>query len=354
MAKLFSRLSAIIFALVLIAGAGVYWLSERDIAKAQNSETTALAKSAALTISAHIELLNQSLDKMSQDPEVLTAMIVGNPAMLETIAAKLQRHMPNVLKIRLLLPNVSVPDAANAANLGFADLDLVNETLTKNRSPSIQGDKADRHLAIARKITQNGQTLGIIFASLGYDFITKSLAAAASDHIYMELLQANTVLASIGTKSPVALDADQTPQINVANTDWAISFQQADTGFRLSTGIILFVTVPALLALLACFTFYRQLSGIFSEDLHLLLKAFKDMMTNSIQVGSYPFKLNEMGALFSNLMQFKRVLEHEERGNQPVMTQKDNTDNDMDIMISDDEDFEFDMFFDDPSELKPR
>ena len=346
MVRLFSWLTGVAIAMVLVAGIGAYWLSRADVAQAQQEKAAAIAKGAALGVSASIGLLNNTLDKMAQDPEVLTAVTVGNQAMLDMTAAKLEKFLPGVMKIRLLLPEVSEPDVKNFPPMGFADLDMVRETLTSNQSPGIQGDKADRHLAIARRITQNGQAIGVILASMNYEFIDKHLAAAAVADGYMDIMQGRALLAAVGNR--INAEQNETDRINVANTDWVVNYQYAESTTGINFGAIAIIVMSALAGLLACVVAYRHLSEMLSRDLNNLMKAFKDMMTHNLQ-GNYPFQLSEMGALFSNLMQFKRVLDNNDHG--ASISDKD----DLNITVSDDDDFDLDIFFDDPTGgLNPR
>lgn len=346
MVRLFTWLSVFVFTMILTAGLSAYWLLRTDTVKAQQDAVAAIAKGAAIAITANIEQLNKTLDKMAEDPDVLTATAVGNPAMLNMAAVKLERYLPGVMKIRLFLPDIGELDN-NAPGIGFADLDMVRETLKNNQLPSIQGEKTDRHLAIARRITVNGQTIGVMLASINYDFINKSLSAAATQGIYMELKQGKALLASAGGK-PAGTE-NEANRINVANTDWVLNYQQLSPSNQVDLVFVAGVMVPAFFGLLACLSCYRRLSNMLSEDLHNLMKAFKDLMNHSLQVGSYPFQLNEMSALFSNLMQFKRVLDHTDNS-KVAIDDKDG----LNITVSDDEDFDSDMFFDDSAELKLR
>jgi len=346
MVRLFTWLSVFVFTMILTAGAGAYWLLRTDTVKARQDAVAAIAKGAAIAIAANIEQLNKTLDKMAGDPDVLTATAVGNPAMLDRAAAKLEKYLPGVMKIRLFLPDIGELDN-NAPGIGFADLDMVRETLANNQLPSVQGEKTDRHLAIARRITVNGQTIGVMLASLNYDFINQSLSAAATQGIYMELKQGKAVLASAGGK-PAGTE-NEANRINVANTDWALNYQQPSSSNRVDLVFAACVMILAFFALLACLSGYRRLSNMLSADLHHLMRAFKDLMTHSLQVGSYPFQLSEMSALFSNLMQFKRVLDHTDNSEVPMDDK-----NELNITVSDDEDFDSDLFFDDSAELNLR
>ena len=311
MIRLFSLLSAFAVLMILAAGAGVYWISASQITQSKQDSTAAVAKSVALGITAQINLLTDTLEKMAQDPEVLVAVTSADAAQLTSVSAKLERHLPFILKVRLLLPGVSELDDKSVPKMGYADLDMVRETFTKNQLPAIQGDNGpDRHLAITRGIMQNGQVVGVILASLNYDFISKIVQAAELKDGHLELRQATLVLGAAG--EPVGAEPSDDAQVQVANTGWQLHYQYAGSASSAGLALIAGIVVSAaLLALLAFFMGYRKLSTLLTQDLGSVLKACKDMMTNKLQ-GTYPVKLSEMHPVISTLAQFKRVLDNED------------------------------------------
>jgi phosphomannomutase/phosphoglucomutase len=302
-------MSAVAVLMVLTAGAGVYWFSAAQIAQANQDSAETVAKSVALGITAQINLLTDTLEKMAQDPEVLAAVTSADITQLTTVAAKLERHLPSILKVRLLLPGVSELDDKSVPKMGYADLDMVRETFTKNQLPTIQGDNGpDRHLAITRRIMQHDQVVGVILASLNYGFIGKTVQTAELKNGHLELKQGTLVLGATSGATDAGQSDDQ--QIKIADTSWELHYRYASgvspIGLSVIAGIVFF---SAWLALLAFFMGYRKLSGLLAQDLGSVLKAYKDMMTNKFQ-GTYPVTLNEMNAVISTLVQFKRVLDN--------------------------------------------
>ena len=311
MVRLFSLLSAFAVLMILTAGTGVYWISVAQIRQAQHDSAEAVAKSVGLSITAQVNLMTNMLEKMAHNPEVLAAVTSADVAQMRAVSEKLERYLPGILKIRLLLPGVSELDDKSVPKMGYADLDMVRETFTENQLPTVQGDIGpDRHLAITRRIMQNDQVIGVILASLSYDFIGKTVQAAELKDGHIELKQAALALGAAGEPGSVEF-SDNAQKIKVANTGWEMYYQSV--GSTNSTGLTLIaciIVVAALLALLAFFIGWRKLSGMLTHDMGSVLKAFKDLMINKLQ-GSYPVKLAEMNAVISNLVQFKRVLSNE-------------------------------------------
>ncbi|MGR9012278.1 MAG: phosphomannomutase/phosphoglucomutase [Gammaproteobacteria bacterium] len=335
MVRLFSLLSAFTVLMILAAGGGVYWISADQVAQAKQESVATVAKSVGIGITAQVNLLADTLEKMAQDPLVLAAVTSADTTRLATEAASLEKHLPGALKVRLLLPGVSELDDKSVPKMGYADLDMVREAFSKNQLPAIQGDNGpDRHLALTRRIMQNEQAVGVILASLSYDFISKTVQAAELKSGHLELRQGTLVLGATG--EPVSDDLSDDAQIKVADTGWELHYQYADSVSSSELMLIIGIIVAAaLLTLLAFFMGYRKLSDLLTQDLGSVLKAYKDMMTNKLQ-GTYPVKLTEMNAVVSNLVQFKRVMDNQ--GNDVI------TGNGTDAL-------ERSSFFDDPADF---
>ena len=310
MGRVFSALTAVAMLMILTVSGGVYWLASSKIAHARQDSATSVANAVALTLSQQIDLLNRTLNMMAEDPEVLTAVAKGDPNLLATVASRLEKYFPDALKIRLLLPGVSELDEQSIPRMGFADLDMVRETFTNNQLPRIQGSEgADRHLAITHKIMYNEQVIGVILASLNYDFIDKSLQAAAVKDGYIELRQAKLVLDSSGER--VDTGQRESVQTKVANTDWEIYYYFAANAGLAEIILTIIIMVAMLLMLLAFYVGYRRLSGLMTQDLNSVLNACKDMVTHK-PPGSYPANLSEISDVIAALMQFKQFPDHNE------------------------------------------
>lgn len=311
MGRIFLWLAASAVLAILMVGGGVYALSSIKIAKVKQESAGAVANAVALTLSQQISLLNRTLNKMAQDPAVVNALVEANPMVLEALAGQLERYFPDALKIRLLMPGVSELDETTTPRMGFADLDMVRETFANEQSPGIQGyEGADKHLAITARIKQNDQVVGVILASLNYDFFTKSLQSAAVQNGLIELKQADLVLGSSGRM----LDdiAENTVQATVAGTGWvvyhhyAVGTDLADMSLTVSC-----IVVPALLTILVFLFGHRRFSDVLAHDLDTLLMACKTMVANK-KLGSYPATFAEISAIISSLVQFKRTYDHKQ------------------------------------------
>jgi phosphomannomutase/phosphoglucomutase len=333
MIKLFSWLAGITMLMFFISGGGIYWMSNIAVSHSKEESATAIAKAVSATLSAQIDLLNKTTDKIVDDPEVLAIVSATNPnpIQLSATATKLEKYFPEVLKIRLFVPGLSPTDDQIVPKMGFADIEMVRETFTKSRLPSIQGDKGeDRHLAITRAIKQNDQVAGVILVSLNYDFISKNIRTAAAKDEYIELKQDMLVLGVSGAK--IDTDKASNVRVKVDNADWEIIYYYNSGMDVTELGVsATIVAVSSLIVLLAFFSVHRKLSGLLSEDVNCVMKAIKDMMTTQKLYSTYPVNLTEMEGVIPTLSQYKRVIDN----------------NDDDTMPDNYDDIRMDDFFDD-------
>ena len=308
MARIFTLISIIAVSMVLLAGGGIYWLSISEIGQSKKDSTIGVAQGIALGISAKIKLLNYALDNIARAPELNAAIDTGNQAEMEKLLTQYSRLLPGALKLRFLPPDTSAPDRSAVPNLGFADVEMVQAALQKNPPAMIQGDQGpNRHLAIARQVVRDGRVIGVLLASLNYDFLEKNIAAASLSEGLIELKQDRLVLGASGDQS--LRENNNSKQIKIPETAWILQlwFPQS-VNFNEPGLLIGIFLIPSLLASLAFFVGYRRFSELLRQDQSSVLKAVKDLISGHLQ-GSYPVNIDEMRVIISTVVQYKRVLD---------------------------------------------
>jgi phosphomannomutase/phosphoglucomutase len=309
MVRIFSVLAGLAVMLVILVGGGVYWFSKAEITQAHENAGNSLAKGVANRISGHIDVLSQILDQMAENPELIAAVRASNQSAMQTLASEMETFVPGTMKIRVLLPDSATVDKTNAPHMGFADLDLVKETVSKHQLAVIQGNGEHRHLAIARQIKRKGRVIGVVLASLQYDFLNKIFSTAEINQGLIVLKQGKIVIQSLGNKQ--LLDSTSAKQINIQGTVWAVQYWGGDSSVFGDLSIVgATILIPALLLSLAFLFGFRRIVQMLREDQSSVVKVVKDLMTNK-PLGNYPISLNEMRASISTLVQFKRVMENE-------------------------------------------
>lgn len=335
MERLFSVLTATTVIMILIAGTGVYLSSKIVVTTAKEEAALSAAKGVAQTLSKQINLLDNTLDKMAQDPEVIAAITSANSSSLSAMASRLEKYLPGIRKVRLFQVGSIELDETNEPRMGYGDVDMVKATFQDNPLPAIQGDAGpDRHLAITRRIMQGNQAAGVILASMSFDFISQSLIDATIENGYMELRQAKLVLASAGGKND---SGDDFNQLKVAGTNWEIYYRDPNNSNLGQAAVIFgFIFIPALFTLMAFYICHRQLSVLLAQDQDWILQAFKDVLTDKPK-GSYPVSLTGMNAVIASMVRFNVDVEKQ------ALNSVKNTD----------DDFELEGYFDEFSHPEP-
>jgi phosphomannomutase/phosphoglucomutase len=308
MKRLVAMIATVCVLMVIIAGSGAFLLSNMFIAKSKVDAVAGIAKGVSLTLSEQVSLLNSMLDKMVQDPEIVSAAVQNNPELLANAIKKIEMHFPGASSVKFLLPQSNDPNGQVAPSMGFADLGMAKKTFNEDQMSAIQGEAAtDRHLAIARRVMENGVARAVVLVGLNYDFVDRILVATHLEKGAIELRQGNLVLSSIGSKQDENDVLDENP-IQVPNTDWQLFYNSREGAsmgeYALMVSIIL---IPAMAVALGFVTGYRKFSDLVAEEMSWLGKAFKDIVTGK-PIGDYPVKLGETRSLISTMAQFKRVV----------------------------------------------
>jgi phosphomannomutase/phosphoglucomutase len=308
MVRIFSKLAALAVLMILVAGGGAFRVSQSDVSQANEKSMAALANGLALGVSSQIETLQKTVNNMALTSNVVNAINSNNPDQIEQVAIQLEQILPHVLKIRLLTADVNELDESSIPHMGNADLIMAQATLLKPQIAVIQGQGKNRHLTITAVVKNNDVAIGIVLASLKYNFLTTSLQQAQVTEGFLELKQDNALLANAGNKVD---KTDSTQHIKIPNTSWNIHYwPKASTeigSLSLIAGIIL---ITVFLVCMAFFISCRNFTATLRQDQSSLLKAIKDLMEGK-NLGSYPITLNEMKGILTTVMQFKRVLDND-------------------------------------------
>lgn len=297
--------------LILATGIGAIWVTSSDMAKSRQTASEALVKGVGLSIGARIDIINQTLDRMAQDPDVLLAITSNNAEAIMTVTSRLERNFPGALKVRLLLPEVTELDISSSPKMTLADLDMVREAQSSTTVAAIHGDDTkDRHLAVARKVSRDKETVGILLVSLKYDFIGNSLKSGRDgNNGYFQLNQDKMVLATSGARP----NSDNVikSSFTIPGTLWELEYQAPYTASLDYTALAGIIGVPTLLFLIVFVIGYLKLSKLLMNDLSSVMTAFKDMKKNKFR-DNYPIGLKEFNVVISALAQYKRLEDQEE------------------------------------------
>ncbi len=308
MARIFTLLSIIALVMVLLAGGITYWLSLSDLKQAAFDSLKSRAQGIATAVSSDLNFLQQSVDGAARLPSVISALENLNPAWIANAEHELETVIPHSLKIRLLPPDIEDIDQSSIPHMGFADLEMVQATLKQRQKPTIQGQGEHRHLAMTSLVKSEDQVIGVILASLQYDFLNEITQQLPVSNGQIEIKQDRIILASAG-KLDTQREADDA--ITIPYTDWKVFFWlPPDFVIENFTIIVAAVLISGLLACLAFFIGYRKMAEFLRQDQSTIIKAAKDLMAGKLG-GNYPVLLEEMNPIITTLAQYKRAVDHE-------------------------------------------
>jgi len=308
MGRIFLIVAAVAFIMTALTGVGTYYLSETRIDDARHNAIYNQVKGATQSISTRTALLTTVLQKIAQSPELINALQQKDKGHVRAIVQQLGTYLPDTQAFRLLWPTDTEPDNSVVPHLGYADLDLVKRTFQHEQLPIIQGEKGEnRHLAMTQAVRVNGQVVAVLLASVDFRNLQPHLMTTGSNHLFVELTQAEVVVFSSGDAS--LKNSSKMTSFNVKNTAWSVRYWVA-VPFDLSivTLVLSLILIPAFVVALACYIGFRRIEKLLLDDQRVILKATKDLMMGKVS-GSYPVKLKEMSSFMSTMVQFKRILE---------------------------------------------
>lgn len=309
MGKYFALLLSISILMILAASGGTYWMSAKEIERSRHDAANATASGIAARIGAQIDAINTVLDNMGRDPRIIAAIGAGDKAQLKILVGQFEPLLPGIMKLRLLLPDENATDASSVPAMGFADVDMVRDTFNDNPSPMVQGEDANRHLAVARGVKIEQRVAAVLLASLKFDFLSSALLAQQQLPFFIQLEQDGVTLTSAGdtTWKQTAVNA----KLAVPNTLWLLQYWYPfDKKFHDSGLFWALLMLPILLTCLLFFLGYRKFITILRGDQSNILRFIKDLLLGRPQ-GNYPVNFDELRIIISSVMQFKRIKDAE-------------------------------------------
>lgn len=312
MGRIFSMIAAIAVFMTALVGSGIYLLAQVNVNSANNDAMYALAKGTSQNITAHTALLSKFLQNIAQSPELINALKQSDLTSAKAIIQQRSTALPGLLVIRLLRPSDQKPDRSITPHMGYADLDLVKKTFLEAQHPLVQGEQGEnRHLAITQGILQDGKVIAVLLASIDFNSLQQNFNTLTDSRLYLELRQADYALFSHGDADLKASGSGDS--FNVKGTAWTVNYWYSDKlDFSLAVLVLSIILIPSFVSGLACYIGLRKLEALLIDDQRSVLKATKDLMMGKAK-GNYPIKLKQMNNFISTIIQFKRVLENENK-----------------------------------------
>lgn len=308
MSKYFAVLLSIAILMILATGGGTYWVATKEIEQSHQEAAAAIASGIGTRVNAHIDAINSVLDNMGRDPRIAAAIAAGDKTQLQSLIAQFEPLLTGIMKLRLLLPNENPANARDVPAMGFADIDLVRETFNADQPPMVQGEDANRHLAIARGIKIDQRVVAVLLASMKFDFLHTALLQEPLP-FYIELQQDNVTLTAAGDIAWKQSAAST--KLKVPQTQWQLQYwYPIDEALHNYSLFWIALILPLLITCLLFFIAYRRFIIILHGDQSNILRFLKDLLLDRPH-SNYPVHLDELRVLLSSVMQFKRIKDAE-------------------------------------------
>ncbi len=309
MIRIFSLLSIFAISMVFLGGGGIVLLTYSKLEVAKYNAATALAEDIAIEIGAQLQQQQQNLDDLAKNPALITALRNKDKAQLYYLATKFKQDLPGYLKLRFLFPNVSEIDETDTPHMGYADLQMVQQTLKHKMLPTVQGQTEHRHLAMTALVKSGNNNLGVILASLNFELVDAILEQAHIKENFFEIQQSEVMLATSGN---ILLKSTDINTIEIIGSTWKLAYWSANVYSIAEMFAMLGIFVGASIFLcIALFYAYFQVNQLLSKDQAHVLQAVKDLMTGK-ELATYPVNLAEMKVIISTLIKFKRILDNKQ------------------------------------------
>ena len=288
--------TTVLLVLTLLVGAGYYfsWTQTREL---QQQQLRNHAKIAAAQLASRSQDLIAVIEGISQDPGLIHALNLGGEVLRyeEQQAAAI---VPSALLVRLLPKGSYSLDQIRKPAMGYADLDLVHQAETGNPPPAVHAfGSPDRHIAIARAIKNEDETVGVILASISLKWLQRAISAPEIGAVALK--QGDLTLALRGD-SPLQSEP-VSGQVPVSGTSWQIIYWTPAPQFNgaMQYGIAWLAALAVLGAVF--FLGLRKVRAALRKDETTFYSLVNDLVAGQAQ-GSYSVILHELQPLINRLM----------------------------------------------------
>jgi phosphomannomutase/phosphoglucomutase len=305
LARVFLLIMAIALCFIIGMATSFYFVTERHTLKNYSQEVQNTAQTAANYLIQLINLLNGTIDRVANEPQFAKLLESGNPSLIQIEEERLTRLLPGALIVRILPPNIGNPlnfgdlDTARMPQMGFADLDLVRQTIQgKSPQPAVHAASTpNAHFAVTRKLPQGN---GVILVSFSLKLLVNTIPSKLEVGA-MELQQESLSVQYRGDASLKKQSPDGSLAIPGTPLKLVYWFPTAAT---IEMTWFLLIPAIALVGLSICvFILYRWLIRAVEQDQESVANLVSDLLTSGLKVrSSYPSRIGEFQQLIDQLI----------------------------------------------------
>ena len=260
------------FLVIGVLGGGGWYMYSSMSASAQKQAAEAKeqqAREIANKIQTNYKTITQPVKALAKDKQIADLFVEANDDALIAAADRQQQSIPNLLKLRLLMPGNYQLDTESNPPLGYASLDLLRkaeQTGQVNAEVLLKGSEQEHVLVIERVVNNALELVGLIHASLSVKALDSLVDGINPDDAYIEVVQRSAgkkvLLASAGNAS---IKQGKATSTSISDTNWVIMLWSGGAAADVSSERTSLPIVPILAVLLfllvAGFLFMKKRSS---------------------------------------------------------------------------------------------
>ncbi|MBL4623413.1 MAG: hypothetical protein JKY89_13550 [Immundisolibacteraceae bacterium] len=303
LARLPLVLGAIIGAALLISVALLFVLSNGALGDERTARHQLKAQQLAQQVSATVAFHRLNLVQFAQMEAVVGAALAQDRVRTGDLMTQLERHIPSVWKMRLVPARLQETDSGLRPPIGYADLELINQSLSEAVAPAAVADEAGTPQArvvlvqpiLADQADTKGKVVGHLLLAVRFGLVAELVKNVSVDSGFMQLQQARKsgdpqVLSANGDNGLADQAAYMSP---VEGTRWQVAYWPASGGGSL---VIVFASVGLVVLLIAggaLFLLSAQLKGSITADLATLVVMVRDAKSGDLKP-DYPSQATDV------------------------------------------------------------
>lgn len=299
--KLIGGIALLTLCLALLSHVALFLVARNAIETTKQQSAQTAVANVSNNINQLMELLAQSVAGHAEDPRLATILSQADPAATATEEQRLTREIPKAWLVRLLPENIDSPDETRKPAMGFSDLSMARESVTKKTAPAIHlANSPDAHLAMAQVLAAKG---GILHASWPLKIFESPLTDDSACGV--ELRHESVSLIYRGSGECKERDPDAQRQI--PGTPWTLYYwaKPQENLYPLWFVASLFATL-LLLAALSILTL-RLLYMALRQDRRQMNELAGILLRNDT-IKSFTFKLVELEHIAEDLIKLRRQI----------------------------------------------
>jgi phosphomannomutase/phosphoglucomutase len=301
--------------LASVVWSAVFLLNQTAIKGQRLGQVKSMAQSMANSVRILIKQQTDLIQGFARQSQAVDLYELGDPQRLQAEQERLTALVPDALLVRLLSPQLSVPDTRLTPNMGYASLQLLRQAENSDQPSAAelhQFGTPHQHIAIVAAVRdQAGDVQGVLHAAYSTQMLGKLLDSFDSlkGHVeWQQVIPGKSALVIAEKGSVTSSQRAPDGVFPIPGTIWQIAYwgdsdivlEPIDIAFQAVPGLLLVILAALLMLMLS-----KLMAGALKKDQHSILS-----LVEALVVGRPPKK---QFARLSDLQPTLDVMEHQIR-----------------------------------------